>query len=157
VVVGGLSDAATFVRQLVATAPDLKLEGVGIHPYGPNPLSVLGSVRSARAALSAAGLGSVPLYITEFGWATRPPGGPHYLPETLRPTYIEQTLTALGHLDCGVAAVLLYAWMTPESNPSDSNDWFGINPPGGGNTADVSAFAAGLRAAAAPAPRIPCE
>ena len=134
----------------------MKIDGVGIHPYGSNPLSVLANVISARSALSAAGRAGVPLYVTEFGWATNPPGGPHYLPATLRPTFIEQTLTALGHLDCGVAAALLYAWVTPESNRSDSNDWFGIHPPTGGNTADTRAFTQALRAAAAPAPSIAC-
>jgi hypothetical protein len=97
------------------------------------------------------------LYVTEFGWATSPPGGPHYLPETLRPAYIELALAALGHLDCGVTAVLLYAWITPERNPSDSNDWFGISPPGGGDTSDTRAFVAGLRAAAAPGAAVPCS
>ena len=156
VIVGGLSSAATFIPELVSAGPDPKLDGVGIHPYGPNPQAVLSSVQSARAALSVAGLGSVPLYVTEFGWSSRPPGGLHYLPEALRPTYIEQTLTGLGHLECGVAAVVLYAWVTAESDPSDSNDWFGIHPPTGGNTADMSAFTAGLHAAAAPATSIPC-
>jgi polysaccharide biosynthesis protein PslG len=158
VIIGGLAHASTFIPQLAAAAPQLKLQldGVGIHPYGPTPQAVLGSVRSARAALSAAGLGSVPLYVTEFGWATSPPEGPHFLPESQRPGYIEQTLSELGHLDCGLAAVLLYAWMTPESDPSNSNDWFGIDPPGGGNTPDMLAFTQGLHAAAATGPAVPC-
>jgi polysaccharide biosynthesis protein PslG len=157
VIVGGLSNAATFIPKLASAAPDVKLDGVGIHPYGPNPQAVLGSVRGARAALSAAGLANVPLYVTEFGWATSPPGGPHYLPESLRPAYIQQALTALGHLDCGIAAVLLYAWVTPQSDPSDSNDWFGIHPPGGGDTPDMRAFTQGLHDAAAPGPTVHCS
>jgi hypothetical protein len=157
VIVGGLSNATKFIPQLASAAPDLKLDGVGIHPYGPNPQAVLASVRHARAALSAAGLGSVPLYVTEFGWATSPPGGQHYLPESLRPAYIQRTLAALGHLDCGVAAVLLYAWVTPQNDPSDSNDWFGIHPPSGGDTPDMRAFTQGLHDAAAPGPTVSCS
>ena len=56
-------------------------------------------------------------------------------------------LTTLGHLACGLAATLLYTWVTPERNPADPQDWFGIaNPtdPSAG-TPDTAAFAAGLR------------
>jgi hypothetical protein len=70
----------------------------------------------------------------------------------LRPAYIEQTLAALGHTNCGVSAVMLYAWVTPERNPPDSQDWFGIHPPGGGSPPDTTAFVRGLSAAGSPAP-----
>ena len=50
--------------------------------------------------------------------------------------------------------------MTPERNPADGQDWFGIASPTDPGTAtpDTAAFAAGLRAAAAPdaAPPPPC-
>jgi hypothetical protein len=158
VIVGGLTQATTFLPAMVAAAPQLsqQLDGVAIHPYGPTPHGVLDKVRRARATLKALGAGRVPLYVTEFGWSTSPPGGFGYLPERLRPTYIEQTLTELGHLDCGIAAVLVYAWVTPQASPSDNNDWFGINPPGGGGGPDVQAFIRGLRAAGARAARVPC-
>ena len=47
---------------------------VAIHPYGANPLVVLAKVARIAQVLDAAGLGSVPLYVTEFGWTTHPPG-----------------------------------------------------------------------------------
>lgn len=159
VIVGGLTHPTTFIPALLAAAPALAglLDGVAIHPYGATPAAVLGNVRDTRATLNEAGLESVPLYVSEFGWTTRPPGALDYLPASLRPAYIEQTLAALGHLDCGIAAVSLYAWITPQQNPSDSNDWFGISPPGGGETSDVSAFTRGLRAATTPGPAISCS
>jgi len=158
VIVGGLAHAAQFIPALLAAAPGFggQLDGVAIHPYGPNPQAVLAGVRGARAALDAAGLRGVPLYVTEFGWTTAPPGALDYLPQRLRPTYIEQAMAALGHLDCGIRAILLYAWITPQRDPSNSNDWFGINPPAGGGSADVRAFTQGLHAAAAPARSISC-
>jgi hypothetical protein len=158
VIVGGLADPAMSVPALLAAVPSVahQLDGVAIHPYGPNPEAVVVNVRSARTALAAAGAGAVPLYVTEFGWTTSPPGALDYLPGRLRPAYIEQTLSSLGHLDCNLAAVLLYAWITPQRVASDSNDWFGIHPPAGGDSADVRAFTQGLRAAAAPAPAIAC-
>ena len=69
------------------------------------------------------------LWITEFGWTTHPPSALQYLPERLRPRYISQTLAALGHVNCGVAAVTLYTWVTPERDRTDLEDWFGIHSP----------------------------
>jgi hypothetical protein len=104
--------------------------------------------------LGALSLGSVPLYVTEFGWTTQPVGALNWLPERLRPEYISTTLAELGHTDCAVAAALLYTWVTPERNPNDPEDWFGVSPPAGGRSADIEVFAAGLRAAKQPGPLI---
>lgn len=45
--------------------------------------------------------------------------------------------------------MFLYAWVTPERNPHDPQDWFGIHPPGRGTSPDTTAFTQGLRAGAA--------
>jgi hypothetical protein len=71
----------------------------------------------------------------------------NFLPERLRPGYIEFTIAALGHVDCEVAATVLYTWLTPERDPTSREDWFGIHPPSGGATPDTVAFAAGLKQA----------
>jgi hypothetical protein len=153
VIVGGLTHVASFVRAMLTARPDLRgrIDGVGLHPYGANPLVVVANVVKARRVLNAAGLGTVPLYITEFGWTTDPPSYPNYLPESLRPQYISQTLAALGHLNCGVAATIFYTWVTPEHDPHNGEDWFGIHGPGGASTPDSEAFTAGLRRATASA------
>ena len=97
-------------------------------------------------------MASVPLYATEFGWTTHPPGALDYAPARLRPGYVESTLGTLGHINCGLAAALLYTWVTPERDASNPQDWYGIsNPGGGGQSADVAAWAAGLRAASSSA------
>jgi hypothetical protein len=154
VLIGGLTNAAAFLPAMVQAAPSLggHVDGVGIHPYG-TPAVVVARVRGARAALVGLGMGEVPLYITEFGWTTQPRGAVAYTPASRRPAQIAGVLTTLGHLQCGLAATLLYTWVTPERNASDAQDWYGIaNPtdPAVG-TPDTAAFAAGLRAAAAPA------
>jgi polysaccharide biosynthesis protein PslG len=152
VIVGGLTAAPSFVPEMLAAAPDLRghIDGIAIHPYGANPLVVLAKIRQDRQVLDAAGLGSVPLYVTEFGWTTHPPSALQYLPERLRPRYISQALAALGHVNCGVAAVTLYTWVTPERYRADLEDWFGIHSPSGASTPDSAAFAAGIKQAMAP-------
>lgn len=155
VIVGGLTHPTTFLPALVSAAPGVskELDGVAIHPYGADPQAVLANVVAARKALVGLGLGKVPMYVTEFGWTTSPPGALDYLSERLRPGYLSQTLDLLGHTNCGLAAVFVYAWVTPERDPADAQDWFGIHPPDGGTSPDTTAFAHGLRAAAAPASR----
>ncbi len=147
-IVGGLI-SADFVAAMLAAAPRMHgaIDGVGIHPYGAAPGAALAGIRTARLTLRSLGLGAVPLYATEFGWTIRPPGATGYLPEALRPRFIVATLAALGHTDCGLAGAFLYTWVTPERNPQDPEDWFGIHPPRGGSAEDTSAFARGIRAA----------
>jgi hypothetical protein len=156
VIVGGLTNPVGFVPALLAARPDLRghLDGVAIHPYGFPVGGVLARVRSARRALRAAGLGTVPLYATEFGWTIHPTGALDFLAAPQRPSAIERTVGDLGHLDCGVAAAILYTWVTPERNPADGADWFGIHPPAGGSSPDTAAFARGLRRASGSAPPI---
>jgi hypothetical protein len=157
VIIGGLMHPAWFLPALVAADPGLsaQIDGVAVHPYAATPAGVLAGVRAARLAMRAQGLAGVPLFVTEFGWTTEHAGARDWVPEGARPDYIAQTFSALGHTDCDVAAVLLYAWATPERNPANPEDWFGISPPGAQPSPDTAAFASGLRAAADPAPASP--
>jgi polysaccharide biosynthesis protein PslG len=154
VVVGGLSAPTMFLPQLLAADPQLrgKIDGVAIHPYAGSPSGVLGNVRQTRRVLKQLGLATVPLYVTEFGWTTRPPGALEYLSERLRPSYIERTLVDLGSSGCNIAAAVLYTWFSPQSDPRNKQYWFGISPPGAQGSPDVTAFATGLRKAALAGP-----
>ena len=145
VIVGGLTQPTSFLSAMLAARPALRghVDGVAVHPYG-NPLVVLGKLRGDRAGLDSLGFASVPLYVTEFGWTTSPPGALNYAPATVRPGYIATTLDALGHLDCAVATVVLYTWVTPEQNPANLEDWYGLRGPDGAPTAASAAFARGI-------------
>jgi hypothetical protein len=151
VIVGGLTQPTTFLPAMVAANPQLvgHIDGVAIHPYG-EPSAILAKVRAARKTLVSLGMPSVPLYLTEFGWTTHPAGALDYVSAAHRPGDIRRTLTALGHLDCGVAAAILYTWVSPQGDPNNLEDWFGIHPPDGGTSPATVAFAAGLHAAQTP-------
>ncbi len=148
--VGGLTNAPRFVGPMVAADPALRgrIDGVAIHAYGPTPASVLDNAAGSRQALDAAGLSSVPLYVTEFGWTTSPPGALDYVPAHLRPEYVALTVQGLGRAACtyGIAAAVLYTWFSAQSNFSDSQQWFGISPPGAGGGRDVTAFTDSVQA-----------
>lgn len=152
VIIGGLTHPASFVPAMIAANAGLAghADGVGVHPYGATPTAVLDAVRTTRLKLDSLGMGTVPLYVTEFGWTTHPMGALDWAPARDRPGYIARTLADLGHVDCGLADVLLYTWLTPERDQANAQDWFGISPPGSGTTPDTVSFAQGLRAASSP-------
>ena len=155
VIVGGLTNPSAFLPAMLTAQPSLRghIDGVAIHPYG-TPAVVLEKIRADRAVLVALGMPDVPLYATEYGWTTAPPGALDYVPAARRPGYIFRTTDALGHLDCGLAASLLYTWYTPQGDPSNPQDWFGVDGLTGASTADAAAFARGLRRARAPGPAL---
>jgi hypothetical protein len=146
VLVGGLTLPARFLPAMLAAMPALagRIGGVAIHPYGVDPAAVISNVRGARSVLDSLGMRSLPLYVTEFGWTTSPPGALDYAPAALRPGYIKDTLDALAASGCGIDAVTLYTWTTPEGDDRNSQLWFGISPPGAAGSADVRAFAGAL-------------
>lgn len=151
VIVGGLTNPTATLPAMLAAQPGLAghVDGVAVHPYG-SPLTMLGKLRDDRRTLTGLGMASVPLYVTEFGWVTHPRGALSYVPARRRPLYIRSALTALGHLDCGIAAVVYYTWITPEHNLTDREDWFGLQAPDGRPGLDTQAFVAGVHAGQAP-------
>jgi hypothetical protein len=151
VIIGGLTQPASTLPSMVAARPELRghIDGVGIHPYA-KPDAMVAKVRADRATLVALGMPTVPLYVTEFGWGTMPASSIDYAPSSVRPSYIRRAFTDLGHLDCGLGAVILYTWVTPQADPATVEDWYGIHPPHGGSDPSTAAFADGLRLAAQP-------
>jgi polysaccharide biosynthesis protein PslG len=149
VIIGGLAHPGSFLPALLKANSDLRghVDGVAIHPYAKNIFYVLSVVRTARHTLNALGMGGVPLYVTEVGWTTHPRGARNYVSAQARPGYISSTVTALGHTDCDIAATVVYSWVTPEGDVNNREDWFGLQPPAGGVTADTTAFATGVRGA----------
>ncbi|MDQ3933854.1 MAG: hypothetical protein M3340_04400 [Actinomycetota bacterium] len=149
VLVGGLVPGTGFERALYATRPDAAaiVDGVAFHPYAATVDGVLREVRNLRRTLEEVGDPEAPIHITELGWVTNPPEHPLYVSEEQRAANLEQAMTALAWSDCGVATVIPYTWATPESDPGNAEDWYGIRDPDGAPTRSSDAFA---RAVAAP-------
>ncbi len=149
VIIGGLTRPTEFLPAMLAARPSLAghIDGVAVHPYGTPPV-VAAKLAADRAMLLAAGLAGVPLYATEFGWTTSPPGALDYVPAVTRPSYIRRTLEALSTRQCGVSEAVLYTWYSAQSSPADSQQWYGVSDPTGRPSPDTSAFALGLHDAA---------
>jgi hypothetical protein len=150
VLIGGLTDPVHFLPQLIAARPDARghVDGVAIHTYGL-PLSLVGKVRDARRTLESLGMGAVPLYVTEFGWVTSPRSSLKYAPAAARPGYIASTIDTLARVNCGLGAVILYTWVTPEHDPASEEDWFGVEHPDATPSPSSRALARALAAAQA--------
>lgn len=148
VLVGGLTNAyESYVADMVGAVPALRgaIDGVAIHPYSPTVPGTAEEVRKRRAALRAAGLGDVPLWVTEYGWVTSPATSGHYKPEGQRAIDLPAVADVLARSDCGIRAIYPYTWTTPERNPASEEDWYGIVHPGGALSPSARAWIAFLR------------
>ncbi len=142
VLIGGLANGTPFLSELLAI-PGVagQIDGVAVHPYDAGPLQVVARVRDYRRTLRSLGAGNVPLYVTEYGWATRPAGNPTYAPASQQGPFIGEVATALLRSDCNVRAAVFYAWTTAQRNPFDRDQWYGIASPSGGPTGATEAVA----------------
>lgn len=130
VIVGGLalgnppaaSDEVDFLRRMYAHRPDLagNVDGVGLHPYQQTVHYTYMRIAQFRQALNQIAGPSMPIEITEDGWATTA------VSEAERAADLSQLAQELPRSDCNVDQFLPYTWRTEESNPSDPESWFGI-------------------------------
>jgi polysaccharide biosynthesis protein PslG len=158
VIVGGLanSDPVGFIRGLYAAGIG-DVDGIGLHPYARDVPGVFATVAGVRAALPS----GTPLYLTETGWPTRGAAeGAGAVPDSTRGADLALLADAFGRSDCGVRDMVVYSWVTAESDPRDAGDWFGIAGRDGSPTTSSRAYSAAIRrnsAAAAGAPLPICS
>jgi hypothetical protein len=153
VLIGGLANTGSGFLARLLRRPGLRgqVDGVAVHPYGRDPAQVLTRVRGYRLQLRALAAGDVPLYVTEYGWATQPAGGRTYATAAERGPFISTVAQDLLRSDCGVRMVIFYAWTTGQGNPASADQWYGVASPGGAPNSGTAAVAGAARALAAPA------
>jgi hypothetical protein len=147
VMIGGLVPWNDFVRPLFRALGESRTEAdaIGFHPYAPTPADVFHEVRSFRATLDDLGQRSLPIYITEIGWPTNGSFA-NVRPDAERAAYLTEVADGLVRSDCNVRQVIPYTWATPEEDPADAEDWYGIHHWDGSRTATSSAYAQLVRA-----------
>ena len=149
VVVGGLAAAdngsvispADFLRKMVAHRPDLKgnMDAVALHPYARNPQGVYDKIAAFRNDLDSIVGPGIPVELTEIGWSTTD------VSESTRADYLRELASTLPRTDCGLGRMTAYAWLGPEQDPGDREQWFGIAHKDGSNKPSADAFAASVR------------
>jgi hypothetical protein len=161
VYVGGLAlnnppvvtDEVDFVRRMYAHRPDLagNVDGIGLHPYQQTVGDTYMRLARFRQGINPIVGASVPIEITEVGWATTAVSEPE------RAADLSALATDLPRSDCNVDRFLPYTWRTEESNAGDSESWFGIwNRDGSAKQSGLAYLNAvrlmrGMSSAAAPA------
>lgn len=130
VVLGGLAAASgasvisptDFLRKMVAHRPSLRgnVDAVALHPYARDPEGVYQKIAAFRHDLDAIVGAGVPLELTEIGWSTTD------TPEAKRASYLRELAATLPRTDCGIERMTAYAWVGPEQDASDREQWFGI-------------------------------
>jgi hypothetical protein len=153
VLIGGLAGGHRGFLAQVLRQTDVQagVDGVAIHAYATTPATMLGQVRAYRLRLRKLGFGAVPLYVTEYGWSSRPalaaPGGVHfpprtyYAPASVRPEFIVQGARDVLGSGCDVRMAVFYAWLTPQRNLGPYQ-WYGVAAPDGSSTAATRGIAA---------------
>jgi hypothetical protein len=142
-----------FIAPLVAADPSLAgaVDAIGVHVYGPTAAEPIAQLDAYRATLDRAGLGDKPMVVNEAGWyAAGENGSWPAVPEEQRAEYMEQLTGAVvrDRERLGIAAFAPYTWTTPEEDPFDVEDWFGIAEPESGEPYPSAAAYAKVIAAA---------
>lgn len=146
VIVGGMpaTGASAFLRAMYEERPDLlgRVDAVGVHPYAPSVTEVVGGLADVRDTLDDLGESGTPISITEVGWPTDgQPAGDFVITDAERTTRLYALATALPYSDCGIDRFVPHTWVTPEVDPFDPQDWFGLLHPNGAPTASAIAYA----------------
>lgn len=162
VIVGGLSPSfggsvqpgdltdADFLKRMITADPPLahQIPAVAIHLYAPSTSLVLSELRLYRQAMAAAGLGTTPMIVNEFGWHTLGPHDSRYAPEPERAARIRQLTEVSRETNCNLVGFGVHAWVTAQTDPANPEDWYGLADPGTGAPNESGrAYAAGIAAA----------
>jgi hypothetical protein len=117
-----VQDEVTFLARMLVHRPDLRgqVDSIGLHPYQATLADLYARLDRVREAVDVLLGQAVPIDVTEVGWTTS------NMPESARATDLGQLASALPRSDCNVDRLLVYSWVSAESNPSNPEDWFGI-------------------------------
>jgi len=145
VAVGALGNPSwTFLDQLFSALGGARdVAAVADTPYASRPEDVVDNVAGLRRALDAHGDRSATIQVSEFGWPTR---GSESFVATLtdpgRATALVRTMQMLATGNYGVSLIAPYTWVTPQQDPNNAEDWYGIVNADGSQTASSLAYAA---------------
>lgn len=123
-------ETGRFLRLMLEHRPDARsqIDAFGLHTYGDYPWIHLDLLRYVRWRMRQVGLGGVPIVYNEYGWATKGATG-FVTSERSRSAYLRKITAVAARGTCGVIEVDPYTWATPEAQPDDAEDWFGIVDP----------------------------
>ena len=158
VIVGGLvEDGGAFLRSMFSSRPDLagRVGAVAYHPYAGTVDGVMASIDRLESTLAQLGQASLPVYVTEVGWigSGTSVANPLVLSDPSRATSMSELVERIAASRVGdhLAGLTPYTFWTPEQNPADFEDWYGLWHADGSATPAGDAYVSAIaRAIAAP-------
>jgi hypothetical protein len=117
--------AGGYLTRMVASKPGLRggIDGVQVWAEHARTGGALESVMAdVREGLDDSGNPDAPMLLS-FG---APIAGPQAIPKPERVRLFEEGVASAVRGDCGVGGIFAHAWTTPESDPNNSYEWFGI-------------------------------
>ncbi len=143
-----------FLARMLAHRPELanRVDAVGIHVYAVDAAGTIAGVAAFRQTIDASGLAGVPMVWNEVGWSTAGERGFPSTPEAERTVLIGEVTAAAAEIGCGIVSFAPHTWVTPELDPADAEDWFGISEPETGEPYPSALAYREAVAAADPAP-----
>jgi hypothetical protein len=160
-----------FLSSMFAAVPDLAryVNVVSVHPYqeyGASPTVCDASktsspeawtatvyqfcrIENVRSILDANGAGSIPIWITEIGWSTAP-SAENSVTEAAQADYVDQTFQLLQTKYAGlVQGIVWYELEDQGTDPTDQEDYFGLERADGTPKPAFAPFVADARDAEA--------
>lgn len=119
--------AEQFVRRALRHRPELRrlIDEIGIHPYAPTAEDSLALIAEMRQRMRALRFDK-PFAVNEWGWVTNGRRQKVRLSESERARQIARFAGKIWRTDCDVSRATLHTWATPQRNPDDPEDWWGI-------------------------------
>lgn len=114
-----------FLREMYAAGARGSFDTLAIHPYAATPAGVLAVLSGVRAQLDRLGETELPIWATEFGWAT---GGPPVTITTSEAAQAARLGDAIVRMQEARAALVLrgfvaFRWRDVAPNPGQADIW----------------------------------
>ncbi len=116
------TNAESWLQRAFEGHPGLResVDEVSVHLYGHWTEIAKQRLRDFRAWIDRYGDPSMRIDVTEDGVAV----GPDL--DDWRADYLAEMTASMANSGCGVKTYIPHTWWTAESNPGDTEDWFGI-------------------------------
>jgi hypothetical protein len=112
--------AIPYLRAVLERVPKVTpfVTHVGFHPYGRHFTEAARRLRRIRGFLDHHHLRRAAIEISEDGMTTSN--------DAARAEYLAMMVSGLPHSGCRISHYSIHTWQTPESDPAEDEDWYGI-------------------------------
>lgn len=101
------------------------VSALAVNAYARKPRGILGELRFARSSLVQANASRLPIWLTEFGWASGGPASPFTVSPSKQGTFVRATISMLAQQRCALRlrGFMYYTWQDASQFPANSDTW----------------------------------